>query len=94
MKYTTGILALFGSSTAEPLLKREVRQVGTDQDRRYVQLTDMMTHYNPSFDEKKFWAYGCNCLVLGKQRTNKIVYFIFLLSRRPSNVRHGLGSTS
>ena len=80
MKYTTGILVLFGSSTAEPLLKREVRQVGTDQDHRYIQLTNMMTHYNPSFDEKKFWAYGCNCLILGKQRRNNknLFYFLFL----------------
>jgi len=34
-------------------------------DRRYVQLVDMMEHYNNQFDERKFWAYGCQCLILG-----------------------------
>ena len=66
MKYTTGILALFGSSIAEPLLIREVGQTPFDQERRYSQLMDMMEHYNPTFDERKFYTYGCNCLILGK----------------------------
>ena len=35
-------------------------------DRRYSQLTDMMVHQNAEFDERKYWTYGCNCLVLGK----------------------------
>lgn len=65
MKYTTGILALFGSSSAEPLLNRAVRQSGPDQERRYNQLTDMMNHYNADFDERKYWTYGCQCLILG-----------------------------
>ena len=25
----------------------------------------MMEHYNADFDERKYWAYGCNCLILG-----------------------------
>jgi hypothetical protein len=25
----------------------------------------MFEAYNPSFDERKYWAYGCNCHVLG-----------------------------
>ena len=87
MKYTTGILALFGSSTAEPVLNRQVRQSGPgelesdklDQARRYNQLTDMMEHYNPQFDEQKYWTYGCNCLILGKQREYKIFVSIFLI---------------
>ena len=37
--------------------------------RRYFQLTTMMEHVNPEFDEKKYWTYGCNCLVLGKKST-------------------------
>ena len=45
---------------------RVARQTGIDQDRRYSQLTDMMEHYNPDFDERKYWTYGCNCLILGK----------------------------
>ena len=65
MKYSTGLIALLGSSTGEPLLNRQVRQVGPDQERRYNQLTDMMEHYNPNFDERRYWTYGCNCLILG-----------------------------
>lgn len=65
MKYTAGILALLGSSSAEPVLNRQTRQTGPDQERRYNQLTDMMNHYNPNFDERKYWTYGCNCLILG-----------------------------
>merc|ERR1712050_130824 len=38
---------------------------GQEAERRYFQLTDMMTHYNADFDERKFWAYGCQCLILG-----------------------------
>ena len=33
--------------------------------KRYSQLMSMMQNFNPDFDEKKYWAYGCNCLVLG-----------------------------
>ena len=37
-----------------------------DVDKRYSQLVDMMKNYNNDFDERKYWAYGCNCLILGK----------------------------
>ena len=40
--------------------------VASGLDRRYSQLTDMMVHQNAEFDERKYWTYGCNCLVLGK----------------------------
>jgi len=43
--------------------RRVARQA--DDDRRYFQLVDMMENYNPQFDERKYWAYGCNCLILG-----------------------------
>ena len=43
----------------------KVARQADDSDRRYSQLVDMMSHYNPSFDERKYWAYGCNCLILG-----------------------------
>ena len=33
--------------------------------RRYIQLADMMNYFNHDFDEKKYWAYGCNCLIIG-----------------------------
>jgi len=36
-----------------------------DDERRYSQLTDMMQFFNPNFDERKYWTYGCNCLILG-----------------------------
>merc|ERR1711892_415488 len=36
-----------------------------DVDKRYSQLVDMMEHFNVDFDERKYWAYGCNCLILG-----------------------------
>ena len=44
---------------------RVARQAELEADKRYFQLTDMMEHYNPDFDERKYWAYGCNCLILG-----------------------------
>lgn len=59
MKVTLAILA------AATEAGRVARQAPTGGDRRYFQLTDMMNHYNPSFDERKYWTYGCNCLILG-----------------------------
>ena len=48
--------------------RRVARQA--DDDRRYFQLVDMMENYNPQFDERKYWAYGCNCLILGEFNTH------------------------
>ena len=42
------------------------RSVDGNNDRRYKQLTQMMRYFNPDFDERKYWTYGCNCLILGK----------------------------
>lgn len=64
MKYATGVLALIGCN-ADSVLHRSVRQAGPGDDRRYFQLVDMMEHYNPEFDERKYWTYGCQCLMLG-----------------------------
>lgn len=33
--------------------------------RRYSDLKAIALHYMPDFDERKYWAYGCNCLILG-----------------------------
>jgi len=44
---------------------RHRREVETTGNRRYSQLMDMMSHFNPDFDERKYWTYGCNCLILG-----------------------------
>jgi len=59
--------ALFFGTNAQRGPAAQVQaEVRPDQsDRRYFQLTDMMTNYNPDFDERKFWAYGCQCLILG-----------------------------
>lgn len=67
MKYSSGLIAFLSASpaSAEPFLNRQIRQAGPEQERRYNQLTDMMAHYNPDFDERKYWTYGCNCLILG-----------------------------
>lgn len=70
---------LVGLSSAEPLglvpavnpnealLIRSTRDAAPveDQTRRYFQLTKMMDFFNPVFDERKYWTYGCNCLILG-----------------------------
>merc|ERR1712002_485284 len=33
--------------------------------RRYSDLLAITLHYAPDFEERKYWAYGCNCLILG-----------------------------
>jgi len=33
--------------------------------RRYTDLLAIVSHYEKGFDERKYWAYGCNCLILG-----------------------------
>ena len=33
--------------------------------RRFKDLNLLALHYMPDFDERKYWAYGCNCLILG-----------------------------
>ena len=44
---------------------QEIEYGSSLQSRRYHQLVDMMNLFNPDFDEKKYWAYGCNCLIIG-----------------------------
>ena len=39
--------------------------IGRVTGRRYSQLTKMMRFHNADFDERKYWTYGCNCLMLG-----------------------------
>jgi len=55
---------LFAATAAESPLARTRRQA-PDDARRYNQLTDQMQFYNPDFDERKYWTYGCQCLILG-----------------------------
>jgi len=35
------------------------------EEKRYSQLIALMDHFNPTFDERQYWTYGCNCLMLG-----------------------------
>ena len=35
------------------------------KEKRYQQLITQMNFYNNDFDARRFWAYGCNCLILG-----------------------------
>ena len=36
-------------------------------ERQYTDLLKLVRHYSPDFDERKYWAYGCNCLLLGNR---------------------------
>jgi hypothetical protein len=60
-------LVVAGVSIDNETINNRVRRQDDERDgsRRYAQLTDMMKHYNNDFDERKYWTYGCNCLVLG-----------------------------
>ena len=59
-------LIIASASAANHNSHKRVARQADGEDRRYVQLVDMMAHYNADFDERKYWAYGCNCLILGK----------------------------
>jgi hypothetical protein len=59
------VISVSGSRLSNRVRRANEDRVGEDDDRRYFQLTDMMEHYNADFDERKYWAYGCNCLILG-----------------------------
>ena len=59
-------MILLAESTLAMSSNNRIARQSPDQDRRYFQLTDMMSFYNPDFDERKYWTYGCNCLILGK----------------------------
>lgn len=37
---------------------------GPNTERRYKDLHAITLHYNPTFDHRKFWYYGCHCLML------------------------------
>jgi hypothetical protein len=41
------------------------RQDEREVAKRYSQLIDQMALYNSEFDERKYWTYGCHCLMLG-----------------------------
>merc|ERR1711953_906825 len=64
MKYSSALL-LFSSTSADSPLARTRRQAPDQDARRYKQLTAQMQYYNADFDERKYWTYGCQCLILG-----------------------------
>ena len=76
MKFSILIAA---TSTNASVLQKAGLEEGS---KRYSQLVSMMENYNPSFDEKKYWAYGCNCLVLGDRPMSdpgKVSLFIIFI---------------
>lgn len=56
---TAGALVLGGAFAAP------AEQVAGEK--RYSQLIEMMEYHNANFDDRQYWTYGCNCLMLGKQ---------------------------
>ena len=77
-------ISIFASVSAftvtELRVARDVEEIST---RRYDQLVDMMKHYNPQFDERKQFQYGCNCYTLGKL-TKSCVFSSFELMYKGS----------
>lgn len=54
---TAGTLVLGGAFAAP------AEQVAGEK--RYSQLIEMMEYHNANFDDRQYWTYGCNCLMLG-----------------------------
>lgn len=59
MKYTTLVVGALSGVQGRNVLE------GLQDTKRYSQLMAMMENYNPEFDDKKYWTYGCNCFMLG-----------------------------
>ena len=65
--------------------RRNARQAEVDE-KRFSELKEMMLNYNADFDERTYFAYGCNCMMLGKFQFQLIfgdfkptayIYYIF-----------------
>lgn len=68
MKLNTKIysLLLVGNGVlASRKNKQNIERTSERTERRYAQLIEMMKNYNELFDERTYWTYGCNCLILG-----------------------------
>lgn len=63
MKLSISILA-FSTSASSVSRVRKAREID-EAPRRYSQLTGQMNFYNNDFDERRYWTYGCHCLMLG-----------------------------
>jgi len=66
MKVILGLGAI-GAVTAQVNLGGDLdsEALGRLTEKRYQQLITQMNFYNKDFDARRFWAYGCNCLILG-----------------------------
>ena len=62
MKLFTSILFTFSTAQDSVSLRPEPRV--------YWQLSKMMTTFNPDFSSKKYWLYGCNCVMLGNNQSS------------------------
>jgi hypothetical protein len=63
MKFSAILLASVSANFASESFSHPRRVVVRDTspdnaERRMAQLTQMMKHYNPDFDERKHWGYG------------------------------------
>jgi hypothetical protein len=70
MKFSAILLASVSANFASESFSHPRRVVVRDTspdnaERRMAQLTQMMKHYNPDFDERKHWGYGCHTMFLG-----------------------------
>ena len=63
MKLSISNLA-FSTSASSVSRVRKAREID-EAPRRYSQLTGQMNFYNNDFDERRYWTYGCHCLMLG-----------------------------
>ena len=67
-------LSLLTTVSAFTTEQRAVREVEEKDAKRYKQLKEMMTNYNPYFDQRKFWTYGCHCLMLSDRPMSQMHY--------------------
>merc|ERR1712025_393348 len=59
-------IGFFFAAVSATRLPRETQDEKTiEGEKRYAQMVDMMRHFNADFDERKYWAYGCNCFMVG-----------------------------
>jgi len=59
------ISMIIASTSAVVSAQRNDEPQGELGARRYDDLHKIAKFYMPDFDERKYWAYGCNCLILG-----------------------------
>merc|ERR1712228_499462 len=65
MKVILGLGAIGAISAQVNFGDYDSESLGRLTEKRYQQLITQMNFYNKDFDARRFWAYGCNCLILG-----------------------------